>query len=158
MCGITGFINLNDKPADVSILKSMTDAISHRGPDGEGHWVSDNIAIGHRRLSIIDLSDAGSQPMISSDGRYILSYNGEIYNFKDIRQELERLNYSFRSDTDSEVVLYALVQWGKDALLKFNGMFAFAFWDNHKKEILLARDRYGIKPLYYSLCNNILYY
>ena len=156
MCGITGFINLNDKPADVSILKSMTDSISHRGPDGEGHWVYDNIAIGHRRLSIIDLSDAGSQPMISSDGRYILSYNGEIYNFKDIRQELERLNYSFRSDTDSEVVLYALVQWGKDALLKFNGMFAFAFWDNHKKEMLLARDRYGIKPLYYSLCNNIL--
>lgn len=155
MCGITGFINLNKKLADIQILKSMTDVIAHRGPDGEGHWVQENIAIGHRRLSIIDLSSAGKQPMISSDNRFILSYNGEIYNFKEIRDELKQLGYTFKSDTDSEVVLYALAYWGEEALIRFNGMFALAFWDNKKKKMLLARDRYGIKPLYYAMQNNI---
>ena len=155
MCGITGFINLNKKPADIQILKSMTDIIAHRGPDGEGHWVQENIAIGHRRLSIIDLSSAGKQPMISSDNRFILSYNGEIYNFKEIRDELKQIGYTFKSDTDSEVVLYALAYWGEEALIRFNGMFALAFWDNKKKKMLLARDRYGIKPLYYAMQNNI---
>ncbi len=155
MCGITGFINLKTEPANFSILKAMTDAISHRGPDGEGHWVRDNVAIGHRRLSIIDLSSDGHQPMVSADERLVLSYNGEIYNYKEIRLELERLGYRFRSNTDSEVVLYALAYWGEKALLRFNGMFALALWDTERKNLLIARDRYGIKPLYYAEKNGV---
>jgi asparagine synthase (glutamine-hydrolysing) len=132
------------------LLKKMTDAIAHRGPDGEGHWVNGSVAIGHRRLSIIDLSPAGHQPMITPDGRHVLSYNGEIYNFKELRVQLEADGAQFRSDTDSEVVLHALARWGVDALNRLNGMFAFALWDTWEKSLLLARDRYGIKPLYYA--------
>jgi asparagine synthase (glutamine-hydrolysing) len=150
MCGITGFINLNGDPASPVILKKMTNAIAHRGPDGEGHWVEGNVGIGHRRLAIIDLSPAGHQPMISADHRYVLSYNGEIYNYRELRTDLEAEGVWFRSNTDSEVVLYALAQWGTDALLKFNGMFALALWDRKEQTLLLARDRYGIKPLYYA--------
>lgn len=156
MCGITGYINLNQAPASPVILQKMTDAIKHRGPDGEGHWIEDNVAIGHRRLSIIDLSPAGHQPMISSDHRYILTYNGEIYNYREIRTELEAAGYWFRSKTDSEVVLYAYSHWGKDALMKFNGMFALAIWDRKEKSLFLARDRYGIKPLYWAKQGNTL--
>ena len=155
MCGITGYINLDKKPAEMQILKSMTDVIAHRGPDDEGHWLEGNVAIGHRRLSIIDLSCAGKQPMVSSDNRFILSYNGEIYNFKEIREELKRKGYIFKSNSDSEVVLYAIAHWREKAFIRFNGMFALAFWDNKKKEMLLARDRYGIKPFYYAIQNNI---
>jgi asparagine synthase (glutamine-hydrolysing) len=154
MCGITGLINLNGAPVSPVILQKMTDAIDHRGPDGEGHWIEGNVGIGHRRLSIIDLSPAGHQPMISADHRYILSYNGEIYNFRELRTELEAAGYWFRSKTDSEVVLHALAHWGTDALLKFNGMFALALWDRKEKILLLARDRYGIKPLYYARQSN----
>ena len=149
MCGIVGQLNFDNSPVSPLILRRMTDAIVHRGPDGEGHWIDGNVGLGHRRLSIIDLSPAGHQPMISADHRYILSYNGEIYNFRELRTELEAKGYWFRSQTDSEVVLYALAEWGTDALLKFNGMFALAFWDRKEKNLLLARDRYGIKPLYY---------
>ena len=155
MCGITGFLNLKRVPAEFGILKSMTDAIAHRGPNGEGHWVHENIAIGHRRLSIIDLSSDGHQPMLSRDQRFVLSYNGEIYNYKELRLELETLGYCFSSNTDSEVVLYALAYWGEKALLRFNGMFALAFWDSSKKNLLIARDRYGIKPLYYAETNGV---
>jgi asparagine synthase (glutamine-hydrolysing) len=155
MCGITGFLNLKRVPAELGILKSMTDAIAHRGPNGEGHWVHENIAIGHRRLSIIDLSSDGHQPMLSGDQRFVLSYNGEIYNYKELRLELETLGYCFSSNTDTEVVLYALAYWGEKALLRFNGMFALAFWDSSKKNLLIARDRYGIKPLYYAETNNV---
>jgi asparagine synthase (glutamine-hydrolysing) len=150
MCGIAGLIHLNGDPVSPVILKKMTDAIAHRGPDGEGQWIEDNVGIGHRRLAIIDLSPAGHQPMITGDHRYVLSYNGEIYNYREIRTELEALGYWFRSQTDSEVVLNALVHWGPDALLKFNGMFALAMWDRKEKTLILARDRYGIKPLYYA--------
>ena len=149
MCGIAGQLNTDNKPVSPAILKRMTDAIAHRGPDGEGHWIEGNLGLGHRRLAIIDLSPAGHQPMVSSNDRYVLTYNGEIYNFRELRTELESKGYWFRSETDSEVVLHALSEWGQKALLKFNGMFAFAFWDRKKKELLLARDRYGIKPLYY---------
>jgi asparagine synthase (glutamine-hydrolysing) len=149
MCGIVGQLNFDKSPVSPVILKKMTDVIVHRGPDGEGHWIEKNIGFGHRRLSIIDLSPAGHQPMISPDDRYVLTYNGEIYNFREIRMELEAKGYWFRSQTDSEVVLSALAEWGTDALLKFNGMFALAFWDRKEKRLLLARDRYGIKPLYY---------
>jgi asparagine synthase (glutamine-hydrolysing) len=150
MCGIAGLINLNGEPVSPVILKKMTNAIAHRGPDGEGQWIEGNVGIGHRRLAIIDLSPAGHQPMITGDHRYVLSYNGEIYNYREIRSELEALGYWFRSKTDSEVVLNALAHWGPEALLKFNGMFALALWDRKEKTLLLARDRYGIKPLYYS--------
>jgi asparagine synthase (glutamine-hydrolysing) len=154
MCGITGLINLKGDAVSPVILKKMTDAIAHRGPDGEGHWIEGNVGMGHRRLAIIDLSPAGHQPMITADHRYVLSYNGEIYNYREIRSELEVLGYRFQSQTDSEVVLNALAHWGKDALIKFNGMFGLALWDRKEKTLLLARDRYGIKPLYYARQGN----
>jgi len=150
MCGIAGLIYLNNDTISPVVIKKMTDAIAHRGPDGEGHWIEGNVGIGHRRLAIIDLSPAGQQPMITADKRYVLSYNGEIYNYLKIRNELEALGCSFRTQTDSEVVLNALSYWGKDALIKFNGMFGLAFWDRKEQTLLLARDRYGIKPLYYA--------
>jgi asparagine synthase (glutamine-hydrolysing) len=157
MCGIAGLINLRDDAAvKFQLLKNMTDAIAHRGPDGEGHWLEGNVALGHRRLSIIDLTQAAHQPMLSGDHRYVLTYNGEIYNYKELRRELEALGYWFRSESDTEVVLQALVHWGADALIKFNGMFALAMWDRKDKKLLLARDRYGVKPLYWSLQNNVL--
>jgi len=149
VCGIAGYINLDGAPVSPVILQQMTDAIAHRGPDGEGQWTEDNIALGHRRLAIIDLSPAGHQPMVSADHRYVLSYNGEIYNFRELRMELEAEGYWFRSRTDSEVVLNALAAWGLNAIDRFNGMFAFSFWDRKERKLLLARDRYGIKPLYY---------
>lgn len=148
MCGIAGIINLDDEPVSPVVLQQMTDAIAHRGPDGEGHWIEGGVGIGHRRLAIIDPSPAGHQPMISANHRYVLSYNGEIYNFRELRAELEAAGYWFRSRTDSEVVLNALAHWGVGALRRFNGMFALAFWDRKERRLLLARDRYGIKPLY----------
>lgn len=149
MCGITGLININGEGVSPEVVKLMTDVITHRGPDGEGVWTEGNVGLGHRRLAIIDLSDAGSQPMISSEGRFILSYNGEVYNYKEIRSELLAQGHYFYSDTDSEVVLKALATWGPAAIDRFNGMFSFALWDRDQRELLLARDRYGIKPLYF---------
>lgn len=151
MCGIVGLVDLKGREVSIESVKAMSDAIAHRGPDGEGQWVFKNVGIGHRRLAIIDLTEAANQPMISEDGRYVLTYNGEIYNYKEIRKELEALSYIFHSQSDTEVLLASLIVWKEKALLKFNGMFAFAFFDKLKGEILLTRDRYGIKPLYYSL-------
>jgi len=156
MCGITGILNFNNSPVEYEILKKMTDSISHRGPDGEGFYIDKNIGFGHRRLSIIDLSDAGSQPMISMNGRYILSYNGEVYNFKELRNTLRSLNYNFKSETDTEVVLNSWVEWGEECVNKFNGMFAFSIWDKKENLLYLVRDRYGIKPLYYAYCTNFI--
>ncbi len=155
MCGITGIINLNGSPVSELVVQKMTNAIKHRGPNAEGYWFDKNVGFGHRRLSIIDLSNSGNQPMLSKDLKYILCYNGEIYNYRELRKELLKIGYSFISETDTEVVLNSLIHWGKNALLKFNGMFAFSFWDKEKKRLLLARDRYGIKPLYYSLQQDI---
>ena len=154
MCGITGVIHFDGAPISPVYLKRMTDALAHRGPDGEGQWIEGNIGIGHRRLAIIDLSPGGHQPMLSKDQRYVLSYNGEVYNFRELRTELESLGRQFYTSSDSEVVLTALVQWGPKALERFNGMFALALWDRHARKLLLARDRYGIKPLYYSFQGN----
>ena len=148
MCGIAGLINLDGAPVSPALLKGMTEAIVHRGPDGEGHWIEGNVGFGHRRLAIIDLSPAGQQPMISADQRFLLNYNGEVYNFRELRVELEALGHRFRSRADSEVVLNALAEWGPAAIDRFNGMFALAFWDRTERRLLLARDRYGIKPLY----------
>ncbi len=150
MCGITGIFNLNGAPASPVTLRLMTDAIAHRGPDGEGFYSDGFIGLGHRRLAIIDLSPAGHQPMITQDCQVVLSYNGEIYNFQELRAELEALGHQFRSRTDSEVVLNAWVEWGKGCVTRFNGMFAFAIWDKREQSLFLVRDRYGIKPLYYG--------
>jgi len=155
MCGIAGLIQRDGQPVSPAVLQRMTDAVAHRGPDGEGHWIEGLVGLGHRRLAIIDLSPAGQQPMVSADHRYVLSYNGEIYNFRELKAELEALGYWFRSRCDSEVVLYALAAWGPDALLRFNGMFALALWDRRERKLLLARDRYGIKPLYYAEENGV---
>ncbi len=150
MCGIAGILNLNRGPVSPPSLRAMTLAISHRGPDGQGHWIEGNIGLGHRRLSIIDLSEAGKQPMQTIDGRYVLSYNGEIYNYRELQAQLRAKGYQFQSRTDTEVLLYALAEWGMGALDKLNGMFAFALWDREEKRLTLVRDRYGIKPLYYA--------
>jgi asparagine synthase (glutamine-hydrolysing) len=149
MCGIAGLLHTDGQPVSPVSLQRMTDAIAHRGPDGEGHWVEGNVGLGHRRLAIIDLSPAGHQPMVSADHRFVLSYNGEVYNFRQLRAELEAQGYWFRSSTDGEVVLNALAAWGTEAIPRFNGMFALALWDRKARRLLLARDRYGIKPLYY---------
>ena len=149
MCGITGIFNLEREPVSPVVLKNMTDAIHHRGPDGEGFYNDGSLGFGHRRLAIIDLSPAGHQPMITDDGQFVLTYNGEIYNFQELRAELESLGYQFHSRTDSEVVLNAWVEWGAASVKRFNGMFAFAIWDKRDETLYLVRDRYGIKPLYY---------
>lgn len=156
MCGVAGLIRFGGAPVAADTLKSMGDAIAHRGPDGEGVWVRGSVGLAHRRLSIIDLSDAASQPMVSSDGRSVLAYNGEIYNYRELRVELEKCGYRFRSASDTEVVLNALIEWGANALYRFNGMFALAWWDQNRQTMLLARDRYGIKPLYYAACEHEL--
>lgn len=155
MCGIAGLIDLDNNPISPVTLHKMSDAIAHRGPDGKGHWIEKNVGIAHRRLAIIDTSPANQQPMLDTSGRYILSYNGEVYNFRELRVELEAKGYRFRSNGDSEVVLNALVEWGDKAILRFNGMFAFALWDTKEQLLLLARDRYGVKPLYYLEQGNI---
>ncbi|MCG2576262.1 asparagine synthase (glutamine-hydrolyzing) [Dechloromonas sp. XY25] len=156
MCGIAGLINLKGEPVSPATLKAMTDAIAHRGPDGEGQWVEGNVGLGHRRLAVIDLSQAAAQPMVSADQRFVLTYNGEIYNYRELRAELEAAGVRFRSQSDSEVLLNALIQWGNKAIGRFNGMFAFALWDRQERCLLLARDRYGIKPVYYAQVGNTL--
>jgi len=149
MCGITGIFNYHKTQVSRDVLTKMTRIIKHRGPDDEGLWTDGFIGLGHRRLAILDLTSAAHQPMLSNDGRYVITYNGEIYNFKALKTELERKGYLFHSSSDTEVLLNAWSCWGKESLLKFNGMFAFAIWDRKKNSLVLARDRYGIKPLYY---------
>ncbi len=150
MCGIAGFLNLSGSPASEVTVGRMTAALRHRGPDGEGAYVDGPLALGHRRLAIIDLSPAGRQPMRSPSGRLVISYNGEVYNFRELRRELEDLGCRLRSTSDTEVLLAAWEYWGERAIARLNGMFAFALWDRERGELTLARDRYGIKPLYYA--------
>src|SRR5262245_45413152 len=148
MCGIAGALSWT-APPDCEAVRRMTSRLSHRGPDGEGFWHSGPIALGHRRLAVIDLSDLGRQPMTDVDGRCMLVFNGEIYNFRELRRELEADGARFRSHTDSEVILEAYKKWDTGCLERFNGMFAFALWDMSRQRLLLARDRVGEKPLYY---------
>jgi asparagine synthase (glutamine-hydrolysing) len=156
MCGIAGVLHRDGGPASPVSLKAMTDLIAHRGPDGEGHYRDGPVGLGHRRLAIIDLSDSSRQPMATADGRFVLTYNGEIYNFQEIKAELSAHGHQFHSTGDSEVLLKAFKEWGISALYKLNGMFAFAIWDRDKRRLTLARDRFGVKPLYYTLVNNTL--
>lgn len=156
MCGIAGVFHSTAEPVSPVILKRMTDAIAHRGPDGEGHYYEGSVGLGHRRLAILDRSPAGHQPMMTDDHRFVLSFNGEIYNFLDLRLQLERLGHHFHSRTDTEVVLHSFEEWGIDCLSRFNGMFAFAVWDKREQTLYLARDRYGVKPLYYAERNGTL--
>lgn len=149
MCGIAGIFNYRGEQVDAGLLQRMTRTLAHRGPDNEGIWHESRMGLGHRRLAILDPTPAGNQPMVSDDGRYLLVYNGEIYNYRQLRNILQKKGYSFYSGTDAEVVVNAWSCWGTQALTRFNGMFAFAVWDKQKERLWLARDRYGIKPLYY---------
>src|SRR5262245_9595438 len=151
MCGIAGIFHLDGRPPSPVILRAMTDAIAHRGPDGEGAFTDGALALGHRRLAIIDLTSAGHQPMATLGADQVITYNGEVYNFLELRSELEALGYRFRSRTDTEVVLNAIAEWGDEAIGRFNGMFAFAHWDRRARRLLLVRDRFGVKPLYYCV-------
>lgn len=155
MCGIAGIWRFKDRVSHEEI-RSLTDSMYHRGPDGAGYEVfeADNLALGHRRLSILDLSDAGRQPMSYADRRYWLSFNGEIYNFIEIRKELIAKGYTFVSESDSEVVLAAYIEWGTECFKRFNGMWAIAIWDSVEKTLLLCRDRFGVKPLHYTYKEN----
>ena len=162
MCGINGIVGLDNKAESNALVKKMNTKMAHRGPDDEGVYSDTNIAMGQRRLSIIELSSAGHQPMWSSNKRYCIVYNGELYNFKQLRFDLERTSqgsndapYHFATATDTEVIIAAYMRWGADCLSRFNGMYAFAIWDTEKKELFIARDRMGIKPLYYYQHNGM---
>lgn len=146
MCGIFGFIG--DISRETALI--CTNMLAHRGPDGCGIWEGNGVTLGHRRLSILDLSEAGAQPMSFADGRYHITYNGEIYNFIEIRNELLKKGHYFVSNSDTEVLLAAFVEWGEACLDQFNGMWAFAIWDSHEQALFVCRDRFGKKPLFYA--------
>lgn len=150
MCGICGIYNLDGKPVNVDLLKRMNLTLVHRGPDDEGYYVDESIGLGHRRLSIIDLN-TGHQPIFNEDKTKAIVFNGEIYNFAELRNELEKQGHRFDTKTDTEVILHGYEQWGEDCVSHLRGMFAFAIWDKRKKSLFLARDRLGKKPLYYFM-------
>jgi asparagine synthase (glutamine-hydrolysing) len=154
MCGIAGYLNFDkEKLSNKHLIKRMTDCMSYRGPDGEGFYINNNLALGHRRLSIIDLQ-TGDQPMFSDDKQKILVFNGEIYNYIELKEELKKLGHSFRTNSDTEVVIKAYEEWGYDCQNKLNGMWAFALWDNLNESLFLSKDRIGEKPLHYTIYNN----
>lgn len=151
MCGIAGILEFSGRAVTAADIRAMTDLLIHRGPDGGDHWISpdQSVAFGHRRLAIIDTTQGGRQPMMSHDGRYVITYNGEIYNFLELREELLRSGFIFKSDSDTEVILAAFCQWGESMLTRFNGMWAFAIYDTLQRRLFVARDRFGVKPLLY---------
>ncbi len=153
MCGIAGIVGLDPD----RVIRPMLASVEHRGRDDQGTWTSESIdtsgrrvCLGHRRLAIIDTSPGGHQPMLSHDGRYVLTFNGEIYNYRELREQLRALGHQFRTDSDAEVLLAAISEWSWDAIDRLNGMFAFAVWDNKTRRLTLVRDHVGIKPLYYT--------
>ncbi len=149
MCGIAGLLNVDGQPADPRVVAAMRDALAHRGPDDEGLHVDREVGLGHRRLSIIDLSRAANQPMFSPDGRIAIVFNGEIYNFRELRRDLERLGWAFRTRSDTEVLIAGYAIWGiRDLARRIDGMAAFALWDASERRLHLVRDRFGVKPLY----------
>ncbi len=147
MCGIYGVV---EKKIDRELAIKCLDTMYHRGPDGSGLWQEGGVTLGHRRLSILDLSGAGSQPMSYADGRYEMTFNGEIYNFIEIREELRKKGHTFRGESDSEVILAAFAEWGEKCVERFNGMWTFAVWDAKLGRLFLSRDRFGVKPLFYT--------
>ena len=149
MCGICGVFDFRGRPVDAGLLDRMSGVLRHRGPDGSGRFLQGEVALGHRRLSIIDL-EGGAQPIGNEDGSLQIVFNGEIYNFIELRQELEAAGHAFRTRSDTEVIVHAYEQWGLDAVRRFNGIFAFALWDAKAKRLILARDHLGVKPLYYA--------
>ena len=155
MCGIVGILASTSQSEArlIDTVRTMADTLAHRGPDANGLWVDPEagLALGHRRLSILELSSLGNQPMVSSCGRYVLCHNGEVYNHLELRQELEQDGYSFSGTSDTETMLATIAHWGlRNAVKRFIGMFAFALWDKDKKQLHLVRDRLGIKPLYFG--------
>jgi len=162
LCGIAGLIDRRAQTPGEALratVRAMADTLKHRGPDGGGVWADAEagVALGHRRLAIIDPSPTGAQPMASADGRYVISYNGEVYNFRDLRRELEAAGRRFRGGSDTEVILEACALWGVDAAVRqLIGMFAFALWDRRERALSLVRDRLGIKPLYYRIDEHTL--
>lgn len=156
MCGITGYVyNDKEKPASRAILNRMTETLVHRGPDGEGFYVHKNVALGHRRLSIIDL-ETGDQPIYNEDKKIVIVFNGEIYNYAELRQELKVCGHVFYTNTDTEVIVHAYEEWGIECQNRLNGMWAFAIWDGRRDRLFLSRDRIGEKPLYYSASKEAL--
>jgi asparagine synthase (glutamine-hydrolysing) len=149
MCGIAGIINRKGRESDPSLIRKMTGAMSHRGPDADGFFEDGGIALGHRRLSIIDLSAAANQPFTDSSGRYVMVFNGELYNYREVKRLIG--DYAFRTNSDTEVIIAAYAKWGADCLSYFRGMFALVIWDRQEKEIFMVRDPMGVKPLYYYL-------
>src|SRR5947209_14936300 len=150
MCGIAGKVWTDGhRCADGAAVRAMNAVLAHRGPDDEGCYADGPLALGHRRLAILDISPAGHQPMATPDGRYHLTFNGEIYNYLELRDELARAGCAFRSHSDTEVLLHAVIRWGPAVLRRLVGMFAFALLDAERRTLLLARDFFGIKPLYY---------
>lgn len=156
MCGICGIINFNTLPVQEDSIRMMMKIQKHRGPDDEGVFIEENVGLGFVRLSIIDLSPAGHQPMFSEDRRYVIVFNGEIFNYIELRQELKALGHSFKTNTDIEVLLAAWLQWGNDCLHRFNGMWAFLIFDRIEKKVFASRDRHGIKPFYYYTTDSFL--
>ncbi|HYP51397.1 MAG TPA: asparagine synthase (glutamine-hydrolyzing), partial [Pyrinomonadaceae bacterium] len=159
MCGIAGIVSRKGKLEQAQV-KRMTDAISHRGPDGEGAWInpSGNTALGHRRLAIIDLSESGRQPMFYADKRFSITFNGEIYNYLELRDDLEKRGFKFKSSSDTEVLLALFAEKGEKCLAELDGMFAFAIWDEQEKSLFAARDRFGEKPFYYAIYGDAFYF
>ena len=151
MCGIVGFIS--SKGEKGKIIKKMTDRLIHRGPDEEGFYIDENIALGHRRLSIIDL-DNGKQPI--SNKKFVVIFNGEIYNYMELKAELIEKKYKFETDSDTEILLHGYEEWGNNLPEKLRGMFAFTIWDKENKTLFCARDNFGIKPLYYYKNEDVL--
>jgi asparagine synthase (glutamine-hydrolysing) len=151
MCRLAGIVNF-ESPPDTGVITCMRDAQQHGGPDDAGIYMDDEfpLAFGFRRLSLLDLSLRGHQPMMDRNKKIILIFNGEIYNFREIRKELEEKNHVFVSVSDTEVIIHAYLEWGRECFKKFNGMFALAIWDEHNNKLVLARDHAGMKPLYYS--------
>jgi asparagine synthase (glutamine-hydrolysing) len=156
MCGISGIFNLNKQPVSQHILKNMSDALAHRGPDGEGLYIDDYIGLGHRRLSILDTSNKAAQPMQSKDGNWVIVFNGCIYNYLELKLDLQSKGHIFHSTGDTEVICEGLAAYGIDFIKKLNGMFAIAAWNKTTKELWLNRDRFGVKPLYIYLHNEVV--
>ena len=149
MCGICGVFDLGGNPVEPGLVRRMAAALRHRGPDGEGFHINGRVGLGHRRLSIIDLA-GGAQPIANEDDTLQIVFNGEIYNFIELRGELEAAGHRFKTRSDTEVILHGYEEWGVDCVNRFNGMFAFAIWDQNKQRLFIARDHLGIKPLYYT--------